>query len=230
MKFYAVKSTDFNEIFLSWDECKKHVSGVSGVVYKSFSTLAEAEAFLNDDSKSIIEANEAELHDFSMPFAFTDGSINTKTGTYGYGGILFDGHQFYLLEGSRNDHMNKMNNVSGELIGSAAAIGKAVSLGLSKLRLFYDYTGIVLWPNGSWKIKDYNVTHDPKDQWLQQYIEFIHECQQKIQIEFRHTKGHTGIVGNELVDRLAKRAVGLGSEKIERDIATLSYELNHLKL
>ncbi len=230
MKYYAVKTNGAGTIYTSWDECKKHVSGVSGVVYKSFQTRAEAENFLNDDSKNIIEASEAELHDFSVPFAFTDGSINTKTGTYGYGGILYDGRSFHILEGARNDCMSKMNNVSGELLGSGAAISKAIELGLPKLRLFYDYTGIVLWPNGSWKLKDYNTTHDPKDQWLAQYVDFVHECQKKIQLEFRHTKGHTGIVGNELVDRLAKRAVGLGDEKVEGDIEKLSRELQNLKL
>ena len=228
MKYYAVKINGEGTIYTSWEECKRHVSGIAGAIYKSFPTQAEAEAFLNDDSKSIIEASEAELHDFSIPFAFTDGSINPQNGTYGYGGILYDGANFHILEGSRNDCMSKMNNVSGEILGSAAAISKAIELGLPKLRLFYDYTGITLWPNGSWKIKDYNTTQDPKDQWLAQYVGFVHECQKRIQIEFRHTKGHTGIIGNELVDRLAKRAVGLGNEKIERDIERLSLELQSL--
>ena len=38
-----------------------------------------------------------------------------------------------------------MRNVAGEVLGSMAAIEKAVELGLEELSIYYDYMGIEMW-------------------------------------------------------------------------------------
>lgn len=43
-KYYVVWQGKMPGIYTSWDECKKQVQGVQGAQYKSFDTLAEAEA------------------------------------------------------------------------------------------------------------------------------------------------------------------------------------------
>ncbi|KAF2128740.1 ribonuclease H-like protein [Dothidotthia symphoricarpi CBS 119687] len=45
-KFYAVKAGRIPGIYHSWEDCKRQVEGTRSV-YKSFSTLAEANAFIN---------------------------------------------------------------------------------------------------------------------------------------------------------------------------------------
>ena len=45
-KFYAVKQGRKTGLFTTWDDCKAQVQGYSGAVYKSFPTLAEAQAYL----------------------------------------------------------------------------------------------------------------------------------------------------------------------------------------
>lgn len=45
-KYYAVKVGKTPGIYLTWEDCKSQVDGVSGAVYKSFPTLAEAEAYI----------------------------------------------------------------------------------------------------------------------------------------------------------------------------------------
>ena len=46
-KVYAVQNgRDGDGIYESWEACKAQVHGVKGVVYKSFPTREEAEAFL----------------------------------------------------------------------------------------------------------------------------------------------------------------------------------------
>ena len=45
-KFYAVKKGKQPGIYQTWDECKQQVHGFSGAVYKSFSSLQEAQDFL----------------------------------------------------------------------------------------------------------------------------------------------------------------------------------------
>ena len=45
-KFYAVKKGRQTGLFTSWDACKAQVQGYSGAVYKSVTTLQEAQAYL----------------------------------------------------------------------------------------------------------------------------------------------------------------------------------------
>jgi ribonuclease HI len=94
--------------------------------------------------------------------------------------------------------MAKMRNVAGEILGASSAIARAMVLGMECLTIFYDYEGIANWPTGKWKCKN---GHTKK------YAKFVNEA--KIQIDFQHVKGHSGILENEEVDRLAKEAVGI---------------------
>ena len=45
-KYYAVKVGKTPGIYLTWEDCKSQVEGVSGAVYKSFPTLLEAEEYI----------------------------------------------------------------------------------------------------------------------------------------------------------------------------------------
>ena len=78
MKYYAVKKGKTPGIYMNWDDCRKMVNGYPNAVYKSFTNIDEARAFLEGGEKRRKVGN----------FAFVDGSFNESTGTYGYGGFL----------------------------------------------------------------------------------------------------------------------------------------------
>lgn len=70
---------------------------------------------------------------------------------------------------------------------------------LRSLTIFYDYMGIECWASGDWKAnKDGTI----------KYRAFMQEMQAEMDIRFRKVTAHTGVRFNELVDRLAKEAVG----------------------
>ena len=115
-KFYAVKKGKVPGIYTSWDACKSMVHGFPGAVYKGFATRAEAEQFLEEKKE---EQKEPEN------YAFVDGSFNSATSVYGYGGFL--------------------------VLGSMAAVKEAVAMGLTDLTIYYDYMGIEMWATGAWK-------------------------------------------------------------------------------
>lgn len=90
-KYYAVRCGRKPGIYYSWDICKKVVDGYPGAKYKSFKTKEEALAFVGDAMITENNSGKETKQAFSKEpehYAFVDGSFNTATSVYGYGGFL----------------------------------------------------------------------------------------------------------------------------------------------
>lgn len=195
-KFYAVKKGKKPGVYTTWAQCKAMVDGYKGAQYKSFPTREEAEVFADITPKT--PEKEPEI------YAFVDGSYNHKTKTYGYGGYLMHHGTKEILKGAGTDpEMASMRNVAGEVLGSTAAIKKALELGLKEIAIYYDYMGIEMWATGAWKRNKAGTIA---------YYDYIESIKDQIQIRFIKVKGHSGVEGNEEADSLAKQAVGILSE------------------
>lgn len=194
-KYYAVKIGKKIGIYDSWEECKKQVIGFSGAKYKSFLSLKDAENYLYDNNLNV------EISDGCYAKAYVDGSYNPKSKVYGYGAVLILGESEYEFSGFDNEKdKSEMRNVSGELMGVVEIIKYCIEQNINSINIYYDYMGIECWANGEWKT---NKTY------TREYAEFIRKSRTYIDITFSKVKAHSGDYYNEIVDKLAKKAVGI---------------------
>lgn len=219
-KYYAVAKGKTPGIYLSWEACKQQVDQVSGAKHKSFSSLGDAKAFMEEFGVSSYQVEEEEIstgenvEKISMRetmeetpvstdtrlIAYVDGSFNDVQEKYGYGCALIFPEEVVTLKGCGDDpEYVKMRNVSGEILGSEQAVLWAIEHGYREVVIYYDFNGIENWANGVWQA---NTTGTIR------YKEFIAEKRKEIDISFQSVTAHTGVTYNEMADRLAKKAVG----------------------
>lgn len=186
-KYYAVKKGRAHGIYLTWDECKAMVDGYKGAVFKSFSSLQEAEDYLLDQPSTPQTTTKTK--------AYVDGSYFPSKKQAGYGVVLiYDGKE-EKIKGAVEDYGQR--NVAGEMAGALVALNRAIELKLPEIALYYDYEGIEKWVTRDWTA-NLDTTQHYRDQ--------MRMLCKKIKVSFHKVAAHTGVYYNELADKLAKEA------------------------
>lgn len=207
MKYYAVYKgkSGSPKIFTSWDECKKEVIGFKGAIYKSFTTEKDAINFieLNSEGKVSEKAEELIENEEGL-FIYVDGSFAVDKGNYSYGLVAVkDGEIIYKDKGTGVDkEAVSLRNVSGEVLGAKMAVEYAIKNGFKEITIAYDYQGVESWAIGTWK-RNNRITAE--------YNEFMQSKMKEVKIRFKKIKGHSGHKYNDLADKLAKEALGVGN-------------------
>lgn len=217
-KIYAVKRGRTTGLFTDWEECKLSVSGFAGAQYKGFATRDEAVEYLDAGASNAAPAKAsakaaparaaAKEEELIVPpdtaIAYVDGSYvpacdGGRDDETGYGVVFFtaEGEEHFL--GSQIDaELASMHNVAGEIAGARAAMEAAVRCGVKKLIIYHDYQGIASWCTGEWKANKEGT---------KAYKAFYDGICDRLSVEFRKVKGHSGVKYNELADKLAKSAL-----------------------
>lgn len=194
-KFYAVKIGKTPGIYETWADCQTQINGFSGAVYKGFMTREEADAFVKGNDAPD-RKNETEAA------AYVDGSYDAAANAFSYGVVLFyHGRQLQFSQKCTDSELAEMNNVAGEIKGAEAAMQYCLDHNIASVTIYHDYEGIAKWCNGEWRAKKAGTIA---------YAEFYKKASARIQIRFVKVKGHSGDKYNELADKLAKEALGIG--------------------
>lgn len=214
-KFYAVRVGKTPGIYQTWTQAEEQVKEFSGAEYKSFSTEEEAIRYIScveiKESKNVSDETsvmnkkiEQEIKNLQHGevIAFVDGSYSPDADgkeKYSFGVLLITNEsEDSLYKAFIDNTYMESRNIAGEIEGVKQAVLWAIDSNKQRIKIFYDYEGIEKWATKEWK---------PKVKVSQEYSKFFDEKSKLINIEFEHVKAHSGIVYNEKVDELAKRAL-----------------------
>lgn len=209
-KYYAVKNGNggVSGIYLTWPECKAQVDGVSGVLYKGFATLEEAEAFLNGGSAATVQkapsntVPKSEIPDKNgVAIAYVDGSYNKATKEFSCGAVLFyKGKRVDFSEKFSDPALAEMHNVAGEIKGAETVMKYCIENDIPEIEIYHDYRGVGQWATGGWKANKEGT---------KAYAEFCRHAAAYLKFSFIEVRGHSGDTWNDEADRLAKAALGI---------------------
>ena len=137
-----------------------------------------------------------------MSIAFVDGAYNTKENRAGFGWIIFDQNNKELKKKSGN--INQLDgevykNIAGELLGTIDLIENAINLKIPEICVVYDYYGIEKYYKNEWI---------SQESFIKKYVIKMKELSKLIKIQFQKVYSHTGVLGNEYADILAKIGAG----------------------
>ncbi|WP_173384668.1 viroplasmin family protein [Fibrobacter succinogenes] len=184
-KFYAIKRPEGGQIVDSWEVCEPLVRGEKGIKFKSFSTKAEAEAWLNGS-----EATEPD-----GIRVYVDGSFTPSCEKAGWAFVVIENGKEIARGSGFTAFPAESRNIDGECMASYQAM-RWLDLNDKYATICHDYEGIARWARGEWKAKSHIAM---------QYVAAVKPY--LFRVNFEKVAAHTGVKWNELVDSLAKEAV-----------------------
>lgn len=205
-KYYGVKIGLIPGIYYTWEECRKNVSGYPKGEYKGFNNEVEAHQYVfgNLALNNVNENFDALNMPYGEAIAYVDGSYSEKTNIPTYGIVFITNGNENRFSGIVEDKsLHTMKNVAGELEAAICSLKIAKAIGIKKLTIYHDYTGISAWYKKEWKANKKGV---------KRYCEICEDMKDYINVKFVHIKGHSGDYYNEMADSLAAQM----QEKIQQ--------------
>jgi len=195
-----------NIIVNTWAECLSYVKGVKGAKYKSFESMDDAKAYLNEGNRMLKKSDDN--YPMDCPHAYVDGSYNSTDERYSYGVVCVNNNVVEYIESNAAKDTSEKNirQIAGELKGAIRAVEYALRQKYTRIVLFHDYEGIAHHATGAW---------DRKEESSMEYYNKMQKLMNSgIEVIFVKVDSHTGDLFNELVDEKCKECLGINSDKV----------------
>ncbi|OLQ74340.1 ribonuclease HI [Photobacterium proteolyticum] len=231
-KFYVVWVGRETGVFTSWDYTKKLVDKYPQARYKSFKTREEAESAFRSgvashkskrspgtNKKAIKEPTKKqatstpvkpEMSDFDINI-YSDGACDPNPGEAGSGVAVYSDNRlielwYGLYNPNGTNNSAELNALYQALLIAKENVAKGKSVQVLSDSV-YSINCISVWAH-SWKKKGWQ-RKEPGDIKNLEIIQASHELYLALKdvITLSHVKGHAGIEGNELADRMSVLAV-----------------------
>lgn len=190
-KFYAIKTPEESKIVMTWAECEKLTHGVKGVLFKSFASRAEAEAWISGMEAPVPTGLRV----------FVDGSFSPDFPKSGWAFVVTE-NDVEIARGSGITAFDaESRNIDGEVMASYQAM-RWLDSNDKTGTICHDYEGIARWAKGEWQAKS-NIAK----RYVAAAKPYLHR------VSFEKVAAHTGVKWNELVDQLAKDAIARAKKK-----------------
>jgi ribonuclease HI len=190
-KFYAIKTPEESKIVMTWAECEKLTHGVKGVLFKSFASRAEAEAWISGMEAPVPTGLRV----------FVDGSFSRDFPKSGWAFVVTE-NDVEIARGSGITAFDaESRNIDGEVMASYQAM-RWLDSNDKTGTICHDYEGIARWAKGEWQAKS-NIAK----RYVAAAKPYLHR------VSFEKVAAHTGVKWNELVDQLAKDAIARAKKK-----------------
>jgi len=245
-KYYVVWQGRETGIFTDWNSCKQQIDKFAGARYKSFKTLAEAEAAFSGGSarsaaaktagvaakkrssnrQTVKTYTAAEIAAMQIDTTiFTDGGCEPNPGKAGSGIALYRKHQldelwYGLFNPMGTNNTAELNALHQALMMAEAEISRGRSVAIfcdSKYSIQCITQWAVNWQKKGWKKAGGEIKN-------LELIKAMFTLYQHLKEEVLvlHVNGHVGVEGNELADRMSILAI----ESRNRDFTRYSEKLD----
>lgn len=224
MSFYSIARGKEVGIFSTWDECKPHITGIKGAVYKKFITKEAAEQFLIENKQPTMcetdkiptKTSIIDIHDDDFTpdyYVYTDGACSKNGSSQANAGL-----GIFFRD---NDPRNTSKRVQGKQTNNTAELGAIIeTYNLIKDDILYGKE-ISIVSDSNYAIRcvtSYGQKCEKKE-WKddipnREMVKTAYELYKNIpNVRFLHIMAHTTNTdihsyGNENADRLANEAIG----------------------
>ncbi len=225
-KYYVVWQGRQTGIFNSWDQCQAQVVKFADAKFKSFPTLAEAEAAFGDNKSLKLNSSNAAKKTIKVKAAaltqeqvtqmsydikiFTDGACEPNPGEAGTGIAVYQNNNltelwYGIYQSMGTNNTAELNGLYQALILAKEKLAEDLTVAIY-CDSTYSIQSITTWAKG-WAAKGWKKSGGEIKNL--EIIKPMYALYQEIEknIKIYHVNGHVGIEGNELADRMSIIAI-----------------------
>ena len=238
-KFYAVRQGRVPGVYTTWSDCEKQVKGYGGAIYKSFSTEAEAHAFVEDSGLSLNDFMSAKKSEPKSPQEVKSKSINSRS--IGSSSSVQNKVSASVVKPDFTKPDYVVAYIDGSYNKETNTVGAGGVIFLNGNRETFSFSSIDERYTSFWNVAgellaamhvmkyavDNGITEcslyydymgielwatkgwKRNNALTQEYAAFYDSIKDRVRVHFHKVAAHTGDTYNEMADALAKQGAGI---------------------